>query len=165
MARVHYWSFLVNVEGQPIEGADVSIYLAGSTIEALVYNDEFSSSSTSITPQLESTTNGYFEFWLPDTNSDDGYDTTQKFKVLWEKTGIASGYIETIDMYPTFSPVNETDSVNSTKDKTVSNALAYLWEEHRLDFNHLAHGISEIDISDSTDIVKDKLLSNYLGYT
>jgi hypothetical protein len=115
---------LLNKEGQPIENADVSIYLAGTNTDATVFLDEFSSSSVSTSPQVITNENGYFEFWLPDPNSSSGYSITQKFKIYWDKTGIETGYIDYVDIYPTSSPVNETDS-DEVKDKSISNLLAF----------------------------------------
>ena len=163
MARIHYWGFIVNVEGQPIEGADISLYLAGTDTPILIYNDEFSPNSTDTDPQTTSTTNGYFEVWIPDSN-EGGYNTTQKFKLSWEKTGIASGFIDYVDVFSTSVAVNETDSVDITKDKSVSNKLAYLWEAHRLDNDHVVHGIDEVNELDPINTIKNKLMNNSLAF-
>ena len=65
-------------------------------------------------------------------------------------------------MYPTTIPVDESDT-NSSKDKSVSNYLANLWEAHRLDDDHIVHGIEEVDES-LTTTTKNKLVSNNLTY-
>lgn len=162
MARVHWWSFLVNEEGQPIDNADISIYLAGTTIPATVYLDEFATEVVDETPQVKSNQNGFFEFWVPDVATEK-YDTNQKFKVEWNKAGVEYGYIDYVDIYPSFFPVNENDS-DTTKDKTVSNALAKGWERHVLNDNHIIHGIQEVNEDDYISTIKNKTISNVLAY-
>ena len=66
-------------------------------------------------------------------------------------------------MYPTNTPVDES-SINTTKDKSVSNYLANLWESHRVDVTHIVHGIAEVDVTDDVSVVKNKLISNSIGY-
>lgn len=163
MARKHWWSFLVNEEGQPINNASVSIFLAGSTTSATVYLDEFSSESKSTAPQVTTNSNGYFEFWLPDPSSSNGYSATQKFKIEWNKAGIEYGFIDYVDVYPPLIAVDETDT-DTTKDKSVSNYLANLWEAHRLDTSGVVHGIEEVNTTYSSNVVKNKLVSNSLAY-
>jgi len=159
MARKHWWSFLVNEEGQPINNADISIYLAGTSIAATVYLDEFSTESESTVPQVKSNSNGYFEFWLPDPSDADAYDATQKFKIEWDKLGIEYGYIDYIDIYPPMIPVDES-STDTTKDKVINNKLANLWELHRLDDSHTVHGIEEVNLGEPSDTAKNRLVSN-----
>lgn len=160
--RKHWWSFLLNEEGQPIQNADISVYLAGTETAVLIYKDEFSTESEGTAPQITSNQNGYFEFWLPDINNVD-YDTTQKFKIEWNKTGIEYGYIDYIDIYPSFTPVDESNT-DDTKDKTVSNELANLWESHRLDDSNTVHGLEEVNEFDSVSETKNKLINNALSY-
>jgi uncharacterized GH25 family protein len=62
MSRVHWFSYILNDEGQGIENASVSIYLAGTTTPAIVYMDEFSSTSNETAPQVYTDSNGFFEF-------------------------------------------------------------------------------------------------------
>jgi hypothetical protein len=65
-------------------------------------------------------------------------------------------------MFPAMIAVDESDT-NTSKDKSVSNYLANLWENHRLDDGHIIHGIEEVD-STSTTSTKNKLVSNNLSY-
>jgi len=172
MARVHTWQFLVNEVGEPIGSANVSIYLAGSLTPANIYLDEFSGDVISTSPQLTTLSNGYFEFWIADIDNTFGYASTQKFKLSWEKTGIASGVIDYIDIFPStrFSePVDEGDWDSTTKDKLVSNRLAFNWQDHIghdvtiLDEGLPIHGIDLVDYTQN-DHTFNKLINNNLGY-
>jgi len=162
MSRIHQYSFLLNSEGQPIVNAEISIYLAGTTTPATLYLDEFSTSSIDTAPQLNSNENGYFEYWISSAGSESGYNSAQKFKMVWDKTGIESGFIDYIDVYPSVMPVDESDTDN-TKDKSISNELANLWESHRMDVDHTVHGIQEVNENDIT-LNKNKLISNNLAF-
>jgi hypothetical protein len=161
-SRWHWWSFLTNEEGQPIQNADVSIFLAGTETPVLIYTDEFTSVSASGSPQLKTQQNGYFEFWLPDVSTVD-YTTTQKFKVQWDKSGVENGFIDFINIYPQFNEVNELSS-DTTKDKTISNNLAYEWEKHRVDDSYYLHGLEEVSLTDPIDTISNKLISNELAF-
>lgn len=163
MARFHWWSFLVNEEGQPIEGADISIYLAGTNEPAYIFEDEFSGAPNNTLPQITSQENGYFEFWVPDVDEIQGYSPLQKFKIYWEKVGITEGWIDYVDIFPPIIPVNELDT-DPTKIKAVSNLLAHNWEQHRLDTSHVVHGIDEVNEDIQNDIIRNKLISNDLAY-
>jgi len=110
--RVHYWSFLLNEEGQPIENAEIWIYLAGSNSKAAdlyssedgVYNTTpyqltFNSKENGTTSEIIKTdANGYFEFWIGDASEPNGYTTAQKFKIKWYKSGITEGEIDNINI-------------------------------------------------------------------
>lgn len=144
MARVHFWKFLVNEAGEPIESANISITLAGTDTPVWVYFDEFSSTGKRDVPQLSTIKNGYFEFWIDEDEDFDpegtvdnvngvSYGFNQKFKLSWEKTGIATGTIDYIDIFPPsrfFEKVNETDPTSTYKNKVVSNYLAWYWTTH-----------------------------------
>lgn len=162
MARIKWFSYLLNDEGQPIKGADISIYLAGGTTEAIIYTSEIGSETIDTAPQLITNEDGYFEFWVGDSSDINGYSSTQKFKISFNKAGVVSGYNDYISIYSSFIPVDLTSSDNSI-DKTVSNLYAQRWENHRLDTTHLVHGIEEVNLL-STDTVKNKLISNLNGY-
>lgn len=180
MARVHFWQFLVNEEGQPIENADISVYLSSSVSAANVYDREYGGTPITTVPQTTTDTNGYFEFWIAD--SDDttyGYANDTKFKLTWDKTGVAAGSINYVDILPNVNvgfPVDETDT-NSTKDKFVSNRLAKGWEDHKnynlttvdISGNQIyppgpnAHGIVRM-IKGQADELENKLIANADSY-
>ena len=130
MARYHYWQFIVNQEGQPIRNVAVSLYLAGTNIPAFIYRSEFGTDGTNTPPQVYTNKAGYFEFWLGDDTQTEGYPIGQKFKIQWEKENVASGSIDWVDIFPGFAPVDETDNTSTIKNKLVSNALAYDWDQH-----------------------------------
>lgn len=161
MARVHYWQFIIDEEGRPIEGADITIFLANSNEPAYIYEDEIGGAPLNSAPQLTTNTEGFFEFWIGDSSEVNGYKSTQKFKIYWERIGIAAGMIDYVDIFPPTMPVDETDD-NSEKNKSVSNKLAKAWETHRNDVNHIVHGIREYD-SLLDDEKKNKLISNHLA--
>jgi hypothetical protein len=166
MARTHYWQFLINKEGQPITDAEISVYEAGTLNPVRIFNSEFGSSYTSLTPQITTNEKGYFEFWVADNEETAGYPPSQKFKIAWDKTGIESGYVDWIDILDFVNyPVDETDAANVVKNKTVSNALAYKWDKHttKLVENEVVHGLSAVD-PNSQDTTYNKVVSNKTIY-
>jgi hypothetical protein len=100
MARIHFWSYLLNEEGQPLQNADVTVYLAGTVVPADIYLQEAGGTYTDVEPQLTTNSEGYFEFWIGDVEEVAGYATPQKFKLVWEKIGVATGLIDFIDILP-----------------------------------------------------------------
>lgn len=158
MGRVHIWNTLRDEDGTAIPSADISIYLAGSTIPATIYLNEIGGSSKGNAPHLRTNAEGYFEFWIGDDNELNGYNTTQKFKIGWDKIGIVSGYIDYIDVFPSVIAVDITSSTEIVN-KSVSNALAKSWSDHVSDTSHIVHGIEENDAT-SNDTFKNKLISN-----
>ncbi len=100
MARIHFWSYMLNEEGQPLQGADVTVMLAGTIVPADIYLQEAGGASTDVAPQLVTNSEGYFEFWIGDVSEIAGYATPQKFKLVWEKAGVSSGLIDFIDILP-----------------------------------------------------------------
>lgn len=161
MARVHWWSYLVNEEGQPIEGADISIYLAGTTTAANIFTGESGGTANNTTPQVSTNEDGFFEFWIANNSEASGYDYSQKFKVKWETTGVADGEIDNINVFPAAEEVDETDTT-TVKNKMVSNSLAKNWEDHRIStYSSEPHGIEPVDETD-TNTTKNKVVSNNL---
>jgi hypothetical protein len=100
MARIHFWSYLLNEEGQPLQNAEVTVFLAGTVVPADIYLQEAGGTFTDVEPQLVTNSEGYFEFWIGDVNEVAGYATPQKFKLSWEKIGVATGIIDFIDILP-----------------------------------------------------------------
>jgi len=158
MARVKWFTYLLNDEGQPVNGADISIYLANTTTPVTIYTSEGGASTISTAPQLTTNEDGYFEFFISDSSDVNGYGANQKFKIAFEKTGILSGYNDYISIFPGYIPVDLTSS-DATIDKTISNLYGNRWEDHRLDTTHIIHGIDEVSVV-SSDTVKNKLVSN-----
>ena len=134
MARVHYWHYLLNEEGQQVPNALISVQEAGTATYLWVYTQE--TGGTAIDrytgdsvagPQLRSGTDGYFEFWIADSNDTYGYGGI-KIKISWSLPGVIDdGSIDNIEFTISPEEVLETDT-DTVKNKLVSNLLAYGWE-------------------------------------
>lgn len=142
-------------------GADVSIFLAQSDEAAFIYFNEIGGEPVGTAPQLKTNAEGFFEFWIGDSSEKNGYSTTQKFKITWERIGIESGMIDYVDVFPVTLPVDETDD-DREKNKCVSNLLAKNWQNHINNESHIVHGIDEINL-DLELPIRNKLISNTLG--
>jgi len=173
MARRHYWQFLVTDEGNPIENAEITVYLAGTETTAYVYSDELGGVAVNTDPQVNTSRKGYFEFWIADENELNGYPYTQKFKIAWNAAGISAGYIDYIDVFSTsVEPVLETD-IDETRNKAVSNLLANGWETHKDSELYVSgvteiHGMSGVNTDQYTSVDsntrKNKLVNNVLAH-
>ncbi len=172
MARRHYWQFLVTDEGNPIENAEITIYIAGSTDAAYVYLDEIGGTPLNVGPQTVTSRKGYFEFWVADVSEIGGYNFNQKFKLGWRSTGIAEGYIDYIDIFSTSVAEVDVTSSDGLVNKAVSNELARGWENHSsiiLGVNGAitAHGMSGVDVAQHNVTIENdtssKLVSNIMG--
>jgi hypothetical protein len=176
MARFHYWGFIVNNKGEPLENVSVAVKLANTDILANLYLDEFSSYNTANDAtindyQLKTLHNGYYEFWIGDTNEQYGYEN-QKFKIEWNKIGVLSGIVDNIDILPitdNISPVDisncdPTDISYNEKNKLISNKMACEWNDHLHEiYTDTPHGIQPMDSYDVDDVY-NKLVSNKFGY-
>jgi len=181
MSRYHWWGFIVNEAGEPIENAEITIKLAGSEELASLYFDEFGnansidSPSLSGSPQLSTLSNGYYEFWIGDTTEPHGYRNEQKFKIEWMRIGVAHGEIDYINVFPLgpqIEPLSITDCSYPSIDrnKLISNSLGCKWNTHvdsevimgNGDFQSV-HGLEFILLTE-LDTLKNKILSNHDGY-
>lgn len=165
--RYHFWQFLLNQEGQPINGASVSVFLAGTITPANIFTNETLTNVISVAPQLVTTSNGFFEFWVADEeDSEFGYSRGTKFKLVWERDGVASGTVDYIDVFPLVEGVNEFDNSSTYKNKLISNALTnifYTHTNHDVVFNGLPiHGLTNVDMT-SNDETYNKLVNNFLA--
>lgn len=175
MARKHYWQFLVSDEGNPIENAQVTVYFAGTEDPAWVYTDSVGSAGSGDMYQINTSLKGFFEFWVPDETEPNGHPISTKFKIAWVANGVSDGYVDDIDVFSTFIEEVDITSVDTLRNKAVSNFLAKGWEDHKNAIYPGAnvHGITGVDVDLALpvgdDIVTDgdlsKLLSNYLGRT
>lgn len=161
MSRVHYWQNLIDTNGNPIDGASIYVYLANSSTPAYVYKDEITGSASNVIPQLTTSDTGYFEFWIGDSSEGSGYSSDQKFKLVWEKIGVASGMVDNIDIFPLTLPVDVT-SDDTERNKSVSNLLAKRWEAHRTSQDYVVHGIEEV-VDGSETLKRNKLVSDMLA--
>jgi len=124
MSRTKYWQYLLNEEGQPVDGATIQVYNASTTTPASAYDTE--SGGTVISGGVLTTdSSGYFQFWC----DPDLYPLGMKFNILWSKPGeITSGGVYNIYVPISYEQVNEADTGDTLKNKLVSNALATGWE-------------------------------------
>ena len=98
MARSHQWYYIQSESGVPVDGAEISVYSAGTTTPMYVYLQELGGSATNTIPQVTSNDEGYFEFWIADSSEVDGYVSGSKFSVNWSKPGVIDdGGIDYID--------------------------------------------------------------------
>lgn len=164
--RYHYWQFLVNQEGQPINAANIKVYLAGSDTVARVYKNEFTTDIIDTLPQAITNGAGYFEFWIGDGEEAQGYDRGQKFKIVWDRPGISYGSIDYIDIFPLVEGVDETDNSSDYKNKLISNSLAYKFNNHVdhdvTESGFPVHGMEVVNIN-SSDEIFNKIINNYLA--
>ena len=181
MARYHFWGFVVNEAGEPIENANVSIKLAGTDTLACLYLDEFSAYNTCGDtsfpngPQLQTLDNGYYEFWIADNTEPHGYRYDQKFKIQWERIGVAKGYVDNVNVLPLTMPVYpatvsscpsaDTTALSIEMNKLVSDDLVCKWTNHTKQLVETAtpHGLEFVDVS-KTDEIPNKVVSNELGW-
>jgi hypothetical protein len=127
--RTHYWSYLVNEEGQPVNEANISIHINGTSTTAWVYLQQSGGSAVNAAPQVQTNDEGFFEFWVAGASESHGYSSDQKFAIEWSKPGVISdGGIDDVIIYIAPDPVDETDT-DTTKNKLVSNYLANYWSD------------------------------------
>jgi len=168
MARIHYWQYIVDDQGRPLQDVDVRLYLSDNpTQQADIFTHHALGAPTNTsTANMKTNSDGFFEFWVGDEFENvGGYVSTQKFKLVWQRAGIQIGSISNIDIFPPIFKVDETDNSSSTvtdKNKTISNGLAYKWDTH-VDSGvaALPHDINPVD-TNKTDSVYNKLVSNSL---
>lgn len=181
MSRYHWWGFLVNEAGEPIENAEITVKLAGTEELASLYYDEFGNANSSDNPalsagpQLSTLSNGYYEFWIGDVTEPYGYRNDQKFKLEWIRIGVAHGEIDYINVFPLgpqTDPASITNCVDPSQEmnKLISNYLACKWDTHvesevvlyTGEFSPV-HGLDFINVEE-LDTVPNKIISNFYGW-
>jgi len=100
MARSHYWQYLINEEGQPVEAAVINVYEVTDEgdVDIEIYTAE-SGGSIIVPGTLETDSNGFFDFCVP--NELDPVDTVTYsadtlFKIAWEKANVISGSVDDV---------------------------------------------------------------------
>lgn len=169
MARVQYWQYIVDEEGRPLEGVEIRFYLnENPSQEADIFiNPAIGSPTTTSEADVRTDGNGYFQFWIGDEYELlGGYTSTQRFRLTWQRAGILLGQVNNIDIFPPVFGVDLTDNISSTKDdrnKLVSNAIAYVWDQHIKAKvpDASPHNILPVDIN-STNPAYNKVVSNSL---
>ena len=168
MARVHYWQYILDEDGRPLENVEIRFYLNDNpTQEADIFTDPaLGISTTTSEAEIETNGDGFFEFWVGDEFEEiSGYSATQKFFLTWSRAGIYSGSINNIDVFPPIFTVDEEDNTSVTKDdknKLISNELGFKWESHvDAGIGGAPHSFEPVDTSDG-NTTKNKLVSNSL---
>lgn len=168
MSRIYYWQFILDEEGRPLESVDIRFYLQDNPSEEaeIFTHPSLGVSTTTSEANIQTDGNGFFEFWVGDEFEDSGgYASTQKFILEWNRAGIYTGSIDNIDVFPPLFTVDEADNTSVSKDdknKLVSNALAFKWDNH-VDSGIAGrpHQFAPVDTT-KTDTTKNKLVSNSL---
>ena len=138
MARYHYWQYIVDEEGSPLDSVEIRFYLSDQpTVEASIFlNPTTGAITTTSQADIKTNADGFFEFWVGDEwEVEGGYPFSQKFRLEWYKAGIIAGAIDYVDIFPPLAPVDETTSGQAPgerekKNKLISNALAFKWNSH-----------------------------------
>lgn len=169
MARLHYWQYIVDEEGRPLEDVNIRWYLNDNpTQEADIFtHPTLGATTTTSTADIQTDGNGFFQMWIGDEFEDlGGYAATQKFRLTWERAGILIGSIPNIDVFPPLFQVDETDSTSSTtedKNKTISNTLAYKWDTHADSTHENSEPHDFVPVDDTKqDTIFNKMVSNNL---
>jgi uncharacterized protein YoxC len=133
------------------------------------YTTIVSSYTTSDLITIESDSNGFFEFWVSDKGAENtntkGYDYTQLFTLAIVKSGFTTTCIENINIFPINYSVTETDTTSTFKNKSVSNRIITLLDQHRTatysSYPHDIYPASETSLQTEVDwLTKNKLISN-----
>lgn len=96
MARIHYWQFLTSDGGLPVGGAGITVTSAGTTGTPInIYYDAFSNNGSPSGTVLTQP-NGYFEFFVDDTEISE----SQKARISWNKQGVIQGFVDYVDLIP-----------------------------------------------------------------
>lgn len=167
MSRKKFWAYLKNEQGQPIPSASITFKLDDTGSLATIYSTSVSAANDEIDQStLTTDVSGFFEFYIGDVYEQGtnrvGYDPDQQFRLEWSSPdGSRSGYIDDMLMFYQVFPVDETDSVSTTKNKLASNELSWGWSTHRQQtWFHEIHQITQVDRSDSVDSTYSHLVSN-----
>lgn len=190
----HYWQFLINSDGTPISGARIHVFksdaVSKSTIEASAesggiltdislnayayvgdtYSKTVPNYDTTDNLNIQSGTDGYFEFWVSDKGEEEGlakgYETDQLFTIAIVKDGFDTLAIDYINLFPISYEVEETDTSSTIKNKLVSNRMISLLVSHRTsDWTSNPHDIESADLGatsgESDWDSRNKLISNH----
>lgn len=173
MARIPYWEFLVDSNGQPLRYIDVRVYLAGTLTEADIYmHANFGAMTTSSVGNLKTDKDGFFQFFIGDRYEvNGGYNEFHQFKVRWyNDTDSRYEEIDNIYLHTPVTPVSTSDSVkgqasNRDKNKVISNTQGFNWNRHK-DIDVLDEAVHNINpaVLFNTNTSYNRVISNKLGY-
>ena len=155
MAREHFWAYLKDQNGRPLENAAVKLYLANSSDEAIIFSTATTASSGAdrIDQSTWTTgTSGFFDFYVGnELEPNFGYLSNQTFRLKWwadSVTPSAGGEIDYLSIFDNIYQVNET-STTAVKNKLISNVQALNWTEHQnLTYVDEVHGYKPVQTSD-----------------
>ncbi len=134
--KTKVWNFLRGTDGAPVIGAKIDVYAYPSGGGAATFANIFPTISgaaiTTDTYNLFTDNNGYYEFYVADLGEDPvyGYEFTAQFEVTWSGTGILSGSLDKLQFFDVDNREVDITSLDSRKNKSVSNAQAKLWNDH-----------------------------------
>lgn len=115
MARSHFFWYITNEEGQPVNAADITIYSAGTTTPMFVYLQEAGGAAIDTIPQVVTNNEGFCEFWIADSSEVNGYVSGSKFSLNWSKPGVIDdGSIDNIDFITPRVLSTTTESLSTT---------------------------------------------------
>lgn len=164
--RIHIWHYIIKEDGEPMENADIRLYLSGTTTEANIYLTKNSANYTTCrNADLKTNNDGYVEFWLAGDWESGGHAFTQLFKLEWYKAGTAPGYIEDYNPWPNTLIWRDTNSSadRDYRNKFVSDQLANKWLTHvpQIVPSASPHDLQPVDYeSGCDDDIYDKVVSN-----
>lgn len=96
--------------GNIINAATISVYLAGTTTEATVYEEE---DDVAHVHTVTCDDDGQFEFWVRNTD----YNVSQKFKISAAKSGYVTKEIDDIVIFPIGAVTGNTAYADNTAAK------------------------------------------------
>lgn len=167
MARADYWQYLVDRQGNPLQYAEVRVYLAGTLTEANIFNHpELGSFNLSSDINLKTNKYGFVQFWIGDQwEVEGGYGENQLFKIVWQNT--VDSIEESIDNLLVFSAVRPISLQNNSKniDKVISNTQGKKWDDHVDSIVPSAspHDLEPVVLLD-LDSTPNKVINNKIGY-
>lgn len=134
MARAHYWQYIQNSEGQPINDVNIKVYEAGTDTPIYTYAAEDALTASNTLPQTTSDVNGFFEFWIADNTETNGYASNIKFKIAWDLAGvITAGYIDNVDISIPLNKAGKWNGTITTAQLTPDSGLYSYTVTHNLD--------------------------------
>ena len=166
ISRTKIWHYVLNEGGQPIQNAEIRLYLQDSpTTESVIYATPSGGATTCSQADIKTDNDGYFEFWLEGETGTGGYAHTQEFILEWFKAGIAPGYVYNYNPWPNALVWRDTNigADKTYENKFVSNYLVNKWYGHATAIVPSAspHDLYPVDYnSGCTDNTYNKVVSN-----
>lgn len=138
--KTKFYQYLLNYRGEPVSGATIHVYAyplaGGSAAYANIYLTQTGSPTTSYATSITTAANGYFEFFVADLEeggSTYGYEYQRLFKITWSGSGVTAGGLDNLQLFDVTRRSVDTNSTSEYYSKTVNNALAKGWQDHKTD--------------------------------